>query len=400
MDYKNDIRTQKTALLVTCATILQLAESFFPQPLPGIKLGLANMITIVALSDLGFAAAVEIAVLRTVIGSLLLGTFLSTTFFLSFSSAITSSVVMGAVFTAVRNMKKPFISIIGISLIGAVVHNLTQITIVYFLLIKSPGVLMLLPWLGISGVAMGWMTGIIASRVCMKLGGEKSVAAAGYAMQGQAAGPSAAGLKFNGRYLEGSSFLHIMDPAFKIITVAAVAVIVLAANNVMAYLLILEALLLAAAAAGVKFSTLFSGVKKMKFFLLFSFVVPMLFGSGGAVLLSIGSFKLTSGGIETGMLFVFRLLLLMISTDLLIRTSKPEALVSGIEKLLAPLKFAGISGKRTSHIIVTSWMSVPDFWDRAMVLVKKYREGGKAGLKNAVVILVAVIVNLYRQAEI
>ena len=90
----------------------------------------------------------------------------------------------------------------------------------------------------------------------------------------------------------------------------------------------------------------------------------------------------------------------MLSTDLMIRTTKSENLLKGIETILKPLKFAGISGSRASSIIVSSWMSVPEFWDKAMALVKKFRKDENKGMKNAVSVVSSVIVSLYRQTEI
>ena len=78
-------RTYKIALLISISCVLQISESFIPHPIPGLRLGLANMLTLVALVTLGFRAALEIAVLRTVLSAFIMGTFMSPTFVLSFS---------------------------------------------------------------------------------------------------------------------------------------------------------------------------------------------------------------------------------------------------------------------------------------------------------------------------
>jgi heptaprenyl diphosphate synthase len=378
MDYKNDPKTQKTVLLVTCASLLQLAEAFFPQPVPGIKLGLANMITIVALVDLGFGPAIEIAILRTVISSLLLGTFLSTTFILSFTSAITSSLIMGFFYTIMKHMKKPLLSLVGISLLGAVAHNLTQLAVVYFILIRSAGVLMLLPWLGISGVIMGWITGIIASRVCAKLEG----------------GPDKRG------YISGDSFIHRADAVLKIIIVFVTAIMLLFFGSFGLFAGIFVLVTAAALAAGISTAKLFSGIKKIWVFLAFSFLVPLIISQGSHVLFAAGPFKITSEALSAGGFFVVRLALLMLVSDLMIKTTEPEKLITAIESILKPLSFAGISGKRTSHIIVSSWTTIPEFWDRVTAAVKNFKEKEKTGVKGIIVMLTLVIVALYRQTEI
>jgi heptaprenyl diphosphate synthase len=399
MDYKNDPKTQKTVLLVTCASLLQLAEAFFPQPVPGIKLGLANMITIVALVDLGFGPAIEIAILRTVISSLLLGTFLSTTFILSFTSAITSSLIMGFFYTIMKHMKKPLLSLVGISLLGAVAHNLTQLAVVYFILIRSAGVLMLLPWLGISGVIMGWITGIIASRVCAKLESGDSLSDNEYikifAMPVvKSGGPDKRG------YISGDSFIHRADAVLKIIIVFVTAIMLLFFGSFGLFAGIFVLVTAAALAAGISTAKLFSGIKKIWVFLAFSFLVPLIISQGSHVLFAAGPFKITSEALSAGGFFVVMLALLMLVSDLMIKTTEPEKLITAIESILKPLSFAGISGKRTSHIIVSSWTTIPEFWDRVTAAVKNFKEKEKTGVKGIIVMLTLVIVALYRQTEI
>src|SRR4030042_1187275 len=141
---------KETAFLVACASVLQIAESLFPHPIPGIRLGLANIMTLVALVSIGFGAALEIAVFRTVISSFILGTFLSPSFFLSFSGALMSALVMGLTYQLSFVNRKVYLSFVGISVAGSITHNLVQISLVYFILIRHTGIFYLLPWLGIS----------------------------------------------------------------------------------------------------------------------------------------------------------------------------------------------------------------------------------------------------------
>ena len=85
----------KIAMLTALASVLQIAESFFPQPIPGVKLGMANMIVLIAMVQEGFETAFEISMLRTVISAAIMGSFLSPAFLLSLSAAVTSTCVMG-----------------------------------------------------------------------------------------------------------------------------------------------------------------------------------------------------------------------------------------------------------------------------------------------------------------
>jgi heptaprenyl diphosphate synthase len=65
-----------------------VVEAAIPSPLPGVKPGLANIVTLVVLQRLGMRAAVWVSLLRVVAGSLILGTFLSPSFVLSLCGAL------------------------------------------------------------------------------------------------------------------------------------------------------------------------------------------------------------------------------------------------------------------------------------------------------------------------
>lgn len=154
------------SVLVAVASTLQIVESLFPHPLPWLRLGLANMITLTSLVIFGYAVAIQVAVLRTILSSFLLGTFFTPGFFLSFSGALVSALVMGGVYSLGRigksNPSPQYLfgfSIIGVSILGAVSHNVTQLFLAYLFLIRHKGVFLTLPFLIVAAVVTGFITG-------------------------------------------------------------------------------------------------------------------------------------------------------------------------------------------------------------------------------------------------
>ena len=152
--------------LIALASTLQIGESLFPHPLPWLRLGLANMITLTSLVIFGYAIAVQVAVLRTILSSFLLGTFFTPGFFLSFSGALVSALVMGGIYSLGKTVKSNpssqylfGFSIIGVSILGAVTHNLTQLFVAYVFLIRHKGVFLTLPFLIVAAVVTGFITG-------------------------------------------------------------------------------------------------------------------------------------------------------------------------------------------------------------------------------------------------
>jgi heptaprenyl diphosphate synthase len=164
------------AVLVALAVVLHLFEALIPIPfpIPGVKLGLANIITLLALVLFDFKTALMIAFLRTVIGSLLSGTLLNIAFFLSFSGAITATCLMAILLhlALLLHFHSDF-SLLGISVGGAAAHNLGQLAMAA-LLIKHTGIFYYLPIMLLSSVPTGLLTGILLRELLkhLKLSGQ------------------------------------------------------------------------------------------------------------------------------------------------------------------------------------------------------------------------------------
>lgn len=147
------------ALFVTIASVLHVVEGALPLPLPvpGVKLGLANIVSLIVIITYGWREALYIAVLRVMIGSLLGGAFLGFTFAMSLGGALTSTLIM---LLGYRYGVPPF-SLIGVSVLGAVAHNVTQLSIAA-IAVNSVGLLWYLPYMLLFAVPTGIMTGLVA----------------------------------------------------------------------------------------------------------------------------------------------------------------------------------------------------------------------------------------------
>lgn len=148
------------AVLVALAVVLHLFEALIPLPIPipGVKLGLANIITLLALVLFDFKTAFLIAVLRTVLGSLLSGTLFNIAFFMSFSGAIAAACLMALLLRL--PLSHSGFSILGISMAGAAAHNLGQLAVAA-MLIRHTGIFYYLPILLLSSIPTGFLTGLV-----------------------------------------------------------------------------------------------------------------------------------------------------------------------------------------------------------------------------------------------
>jgi len=152
----------RIAILVALASALHAAEALIPVPyvIPGAKLGLANTVSLYAIMTMGFRSAISISLLRTLIGSLLSGTFLNMGYYLSLSGALFSTLIM----YVTRSVFRERLSVVGVSVIGAMAHNVAQL-LAASLILQQAGVFFYLPYLLAFAVPTGVFTGFIARKI-------------------------------------------------------------------------------------------------------------------------------------------------------------------------------------------------------------------------------------------
>ena len=154
-------KTKKITLLanlLAIAIVLNIIESAIPIiPVPGAKIGFANIVTLIVLYIYGFKDAMTLSLLRVLLVGVLAGRLLGPTFMMGLSGAIVSTMVMGIM------KKSGFFGILGVSVVGSVFHAIGQISAGIFV-IGSVAVLAYLPIMLLISVPAGALTGIIATK--------------------------------------------------------------------------------------------------------------------------------------------------------------------------------------------------------------------------------------------
>ena len=156
---------QRIAWLTALAITIHIAESALPSPIPGVKPGLANIVTIICLIQYGWRIAAWVAILRVLVGSILIGTFLSPTFVMSLSGAIASVIILGLASRLPGHGFGP----LGYSLLAAMAHMTAQFMTAYTLFIPHQGLFHLLPILMTVAVIFGISSGIIANHMINRI---------------------------------------------------------------------------------------------------------------------------------------------------------------------------------------------------------------------------------------
>lgn len=151
-------RVAKCGLLIALAMVFSYVEVLIPFNfgIPGIKLGLANLIVVVGFYSMKTTDVIAVSLVRIFLSGLLFGNLMSILY--SLSGGILSIIVM----LLLKRLHK--FSIVGVSIAGGVFHNIGQI-IVAMLILENFAVAVYLPPLLLAGTITGMLIGILAMRM-------------------------------------------------------------------------------------------------------------------------------------------------------------------------------------------------------------------------------------------
>jgi heptaprenyl diphosphate synthase len=380
-------RDRRLAVLVACAAALQVLESQLPFPVPGVRLGLANAATLVALADLGFAAAVEVALLRTVAGSLVLGTFLTPAFVLSLAGAAASAIVMGGARAVLAWTGRPLIGLIGLSVLGSFAHTLAQLVLVATVVVRHPGVFALLPLLGATSTATGWLSGLVAASALRTLWRMRSQASA------EATPSAAVSDEDEARGVLSApcpaSWLAGVSTTPKLLAFLAASFAAASLTGLGALGLLFGGLVALAATAPEALRHFVRTAWRLPALLLFFLVVPALFSREGLVLSEIGPILVTDSGLLAGGAALLRLLTMGLAASLVVATSHPSMLAEGLAR---PFDRLGERGQRLGRTLSLAVATAPAIWGELAPAIRRTRD---AGLRSRVRDLIPVFAHLY-----
>lgn len=170
------------ALFIALAVSLHILESLLPSPVPWLRLGLANIMTLSALYLYGGRAAWTVSLARVGIGALLLGRLFSPGFWL----ALTGTIVATSVMIIVHRICGRYLSPVGVSAIGAAGHALGQVLAARLLIIQHEAIWQIAPLFLFFTVFSGVLTGWLATILLQRLRQHPAFQKAGVAFDGQA----------------------------------------------------------------------------------------------------------------------------------------------------------------------------------------------------------------------
>lgn len=210
-----------------------------------------------------------------------------------------------------------------------------------------------------------------------------------------------------GQYFPGNSIIHQLDPRTKLLATIALIVFVFLAQGFSGFIAITAFILTVTAISRIRVKFLLRGVKPILFIILFTFVLNLFFQTQGTVLVKLGFIKITVEGLKTAFFTAIRLILLVVSSQLLTLTTSPISLTDGIESLLSPLKKFRFPAHEIAMMMSIALRFIPTLMDEAGKIMKAQKARG-ADFENGnliqrakamVPLLVPLFVGSFRRAD-
>lgn len=164
-------KTAKLGILLALAFILSYIESLIPinMAIPGIKLGLANIVIVYCLFTMKTGETILITLTRNLLVAMTFGNF--SLFFYSTGGSMLSIITMLTMKKLTYSARR-ILSISGISMLGGISHNIGQL-LVAILFISNLNLMYYMPILIIVGAMTGFIIGLIVNKIYIKMIGDQ-----------------------------------------------------------------------------------------------------------------------------------------------------------------------------------------------------------------------------------
>ncbi|WBW50487.1 energy-coupling factor transporter transmembrane component T [Peptoniphilus equinus] len=210
-----------------------------------------------------------------------------------------------------------------------------------------------------------------------------------------------------GQYYPVDSPIHRLDPRSKIIAIMIFIVSLFLIEGYTPYILVLGLLVVTVSLSKIPMKLVVKGIKPLRWILLITFVINLLFIPGGKTLVQFGVVRVTETGLQTAVLMAIRLVFLVMGTSMLTLTTSPIELTDGIELLLNPLKRIGVPAHEIAMMMTIALRFIPTLVEETDKIMKAQMARGAdfesgnlmARARNLVPLLVPLFINSFRRAD-
>ncbi len=210
-----------------------------------------------------------------------------------------------------------------------------------------------------------------------------------------------------GQYFPGETLLHKMDPRAKLLGTIALIVAVFLAQGFAGYAVLFAFCFACVKVAKVGMKFIWKGLKPILFIVIITFILNVLFTEGGQTVVELGFVHITTKGLFTASRMAIRLILLVLSTQLLTLTTSPISLTDGMESLLKPLAKIGFPAHELAMMMSIALRFIPTLLEETDKIMKAQKSRGadfESGnlvqrAKAMLPLLVPLFLSAFRRAD-
>ena len=210
-----------------------------------------------------------------------------------------------------------------------------------------------------------------------------------------------------GQYIPGDSFIHKLDPRFKIIASLIFIIHLFLIDKFYAYILVGLFVGTTILVSKIKLKYIYRGLKPIFILLIFTAVLNIFMTDGGKLLFKWKFITIYSEGVKIALFMVIRLIFLIIGTSLLTLTTSPIQLTDGLESLFSPHKKYNFPAHELAMMMTIALRFIPTLIDETDKIMKAQMSRGadfSSGsivkrAKSLIPILVPLFINSFKRAD-
>ena len=210
-----------------------------------------------------------------------------------------------------------------------------------------------------------------------------------------------------GQYFPSDSFVHRLDPRFKIIITLIFTVTLFIGDSFSS--LVIEGVytLTAVLFSKIKIRMFVKSIKPLMPFLLITAVFNLFLSDGGETIFEWKFLKITEGGIDMSIFMLVRIVLLIVGSSLLTYTTSPISLTDAVERLLSPLSRFGFPSHELAMMMSIALRFIPTLIEETDKIISAQKARGAeldtgslmTRVKGMVSILIPLFISSFRRAD-
>ena len=210
-----------------------------------------------------------------------------------------------------------------------------------------------------------------------------------------------------GQYFPGDSFIHRLDPRFKIIITFIFIIMLFTGDSMICLAIGAVYALMAVLLSKIKFKMFVKSIKPIMPFLLITALLNIIFVNSGTVYFHWKFLKITSGGINVSIIMIIRIVILIAGSSLLTYTTSPITLTDAVERLLSPLKKFKFPVHELAMMMSIALRFIPTLIEETEKIISAQKARGAEfdtgsiinRAKNLVSILIPLFISSFRRAD-